>query len=251
MDAKTYYGELLKKAGATEDVQQAILKALDDEKVSKALADDLIAPRLRQDDYSRKMDEAAAKDRKMTEWYQAELTKHNEVLALEQKYLAKLAETGETTLVTTPTGFDEKKFREEQAEREQRTLALFKDGLRLASRHAVEFKEELDTDALAKLAVEKNLPLTGAYNEMMRERREALAKTAREAELAAAKAEGAREFASTHKIPVDSKPKEPHLIFDAKPQSELPPAGPLRDRALRNSFQDAWNEAAATSGATK
>src|SRR6266849_7969112 len=67
---KEYYEGLLKKAGVADDKRQAILTAIDDENVSNALNEDLLAPRLRQDDYSRNMDILKADKEKWTGFYQ-------------------------------------------------------------------------------------------------------------------------------------------------------------------------------------
>ena len=246
IDVKQYAEQLAQEAGLSEEDKTAFLKVLGNEKLSKSLGEGVML----RSDYSRNMDELTTQKKRNEDWYRQELAKHNEVLELEKQYRAKLAETGgeeDKPLVATPA-FDEKKLREELDQREARTIALFKDGLRLATRHAKDFQEELDTDTLAKLAVEKNLTLAQAYDEMVRPRREEKAKLDFEAKLKAAREEGAREFASTHHVPIDTKPKEHHLIFD-KPAEDLPAAGPLRDRARANSFAEAWNEA--TSGATK
>jgi len=256
MNAKEYYAGLLKEAGVADDQQQAFLGILDNEAVAKKLQDDLVAPKLRHDEFSRKMDDLAKQkqenDQKAQEYY---LKSTNEFNA----YHAALEALGtnpdngapKPNLITTPTdAISRKDFEAELAKRDQQTLALMKTGLNLVGRHYKEFQEPLDTETLAKTALEKGLSLEQAYDQSVASRRADAQAAKYKADLEAAKLEGARDFASKHKIPVDTAPRDPSPIqnnlLHKPPQAENQFE---RETRLRNSFADAWNQQPApTSG---
>jgi len=128
----------------------------------------------------------------------------------------------------------------------------------IASRHAVEFKEPLDAAAVKKVAMEKGLPLAQAYDEYVAPRRAEAQAAQHKAELDRVREEAVRDFASTHKIPVDTRPSEYHTLLDRDPKKQVgvddyvPNSGQLSHRAeatLAGNFADAWNSATAgTSG---
>lgn len=260
IDPKQYLADLLAEAGASDDQKQAILAIAANEKFSKRLTDDL----MRHDDYSRSMD-AVRKDketveadkRKAADYWQAEsarTTKNQQIVdnlaATVKSYETKYGSLdGEPLTVTGPTEgmISRKDFDAELQKRDNTYVSLLQQGLKLVGQHLHEFKEPLDTDALAKTAIEKNLSLSQAYSELVEPRRKEAQATKYAADLKAAEEKGARDFASTHKIPVDTKPREAHLIFD-KPPDGLPTDKLGQNRFARDSFVSAFNEAAATSG---
>ena len=106
--------------------------------------------------------------------------------------------------------------------------------------------EVLDISAVKKLAVDKGLSLDQAYQELTAPLFAERAQKDIEAKLKAAREEGAREFASTHTLPIDAKPREYHPIFDRKADAQ-----PVSERERAAAFADTWNNAAgATSGGT-
>jgi hypothetical protein len=256
ISAKDYYEGVLKNAGAAlpAEKQQAFMTMISDPDFEKVLATDVIAPRMRQDEFSRQMDALKAKEKSWTDWYSGALAKtaedqkvveaaRSQVAAYEAQY-GKLTDVERQTLITqTPPGdwISKKDFEAAQNTLQQNTLGLFKVGLKLTGKHLHEFKEPLDIDELAKVATEKGLPLEQAYAEMIAPRRTAAMTSDFEAKLKAAREEGAREFASTHQIPMDTAQKtEHHTLFNRKAESELPPAGPQREAAAVKSFVEAW-----------
>jgi len=108
-------------------------------------------------------------------------------LAVEK--LSKIEQTG------LPPEFDTSKFvtrediQKQLGDRDARYAGVIKQMGRLASKHAVDFKEALDVDALEKLAIETNLPLDVAYERMIGPRMEEARKTAAEAEMDKARQE--------------------------------------------------------------
>ena len=265
---KEYYEGLLKTAGVADDKRQALLSVLEDETVSKALANDAIAPRLRQDEFSRQMDALKADRTKWESWYSQALTDTQKNAAAVADYEARVrayeaaygALDGQPTNgkpVITPVQGDfisKKDFDSELQRRDTQFISLLKDGISLGTRHLHEFKEPLDTDALAKVAVEKGMTLKQAYDEMVGPRRAEMSTAQRKAEIEQAKAEAVRDYASKHHMPTDTQPKEYHAIFDRDTakmaetkDGRLTTQG---ERQVRDGFVEAWNTANAgqTSG---
>jgi choline dehydrogenase-like flavoprotein len=260
IDSKKYFEELMESAGVSDETaKQAILNFASNEKVSKRLSDDV----LRQQDYSRNMDALTAEKNKWGNWYQEALTTFNKnERAMEQTLREKAAYeamygplNGQQTVqqpVIQPVQQDfisKKDFEAELTRREQQTLGLFQKGLNISTRHLYEFKEPLDTDALVKSAVEKQIPLEQAYEQMVAPRRTELAQKKYADDLAKAREDGARDFASKHKLPVDNRAREPHILLDRpeKPVVEYTQnsgvlSGQAR-RTLRDNFAADWNKA--------
>src|ERR1700690_4523048 len=88
--AKEYYEGILKQAGVSDTKRQALVAVLDDEEISKALNSDVIAPRLRQEDYSRNQDALKAEKDKWTKWYTDTLTQTQQNQKLVADYEAKV-----------------------------------------------------------------------------------------------------------------------------------------------------------------
>lgn len=259
VDVKAYYEGMLKQAGVSEAKRQALVAQLDDAEVAKALADDAIAPRLRQDEFSRNMDALKTDKQKTAEYYQTLVTWK----ADQQRILDEAAANGGRQEVIQQVQPDlaklEKKWEEQLAQRDGQMIGLLKTGMSLASQHAVEFKERLDVDALEKIAIDKKVSLQQAYDEYVAPRRAETTQAQRTAEIAKAREEGAREFASKHKIPVDTQPREYHVLLDRDPKKQVGAdsyvpnsgqLGPADTRQLRENFVNAWETAPArdTSG---
>lgn len=252
MDAKQYVEELLKAAGVTDESQkQVVLGVFSNEAAAKKLSDDV----LRQQDYSRNMDTLKADKDKWSKFYQDTLTwkageeqRLADLDARVKAYEAAYPDGGGERPVIQPVQGDfisKKDFEAEQAKRDGMTIGLIKTMGRLASQHVIEFKEPLDVDGLEKIAVERNIPLIQAYDEMTKPRRTELQQAQWEAKLKEAREAGARDFASTHKIPIDTTPREYHTLFDRDPAKQveykdgrLTPAG---ERSLRDNFVESWN----------
>jgi hypothetical protein len=254
LDAKQYLEQLAQTVALADEDKAALLKVASNEKFAKALGDSV----LRQEDYSRNMD-ALKTDRTKWEKFYGDLVTWK--AGEEQRIAAILQDNGQQH--QQEQQIDMKQFitpqqlKEEMAQRERTTISLLKDMGRIASAHAVEFRETLDTDALEKIAVEKNLTLTGAYQEMVRERREVSQKEKFTNQLKEARDEGARDALAKHKLPVDTQPREYHVMADRDPGKMaggveyVPNSGrltPQGERALREGFAEEWQKAGSTSG---
>lgn len=255
VDTKQYLEELLKEAGVSDDnVKQAVSNFFGNEKVAKRLGDDI----LRQQDYSRNMDSLKAEQKRTSDYYQSLVTWEAEEKARWDAEHARNGNgngngngaTGEYLTKKDLEAID-KKYQDEMNRREGLQIALLKDGMRLASQHVHEFHEPLDTDALEKIAVDKKLTLRAAYEDMVSGRRAEAQQSAFAAKLAAAREEGARDFASKHKIPVDTVAREHHVMFDRDLSKQVstdyvPNSGaktPQMERGLRDNFIEAWDTA--------
>lgn len=257
MNALEYAKQLAQSAGLDAEQEANFLKVVANEKISKSLEEGMML----RSDYSRNMDSLKAEQQKTTAYY-ADLLKWKDTE--QAKVDAALANAGNGDhAVVQPVQSDfvsKKDMEAELARREGLTISLLKDGLKLATTHMWEFKEPLDTDALAKVAVERGMTLSGAYAEMVGPRRAEIQAATRKTELEAARAEGAREFASKHKIPVDTTAREAHVLLERDPSGKkagitdyVPNSGqltPQSERHLRDSFVDTYNQASAvgTSG---
>lgn len=253
-DVKSYAEQLMQEAGASEEQKQAFLAIIGNDKVSKRLSDDVMMHA----DYASKMDSLRADRTKWEKFYSdLQVWQAKE----EQRYAQAHAvlQNGEPPEPVMKPGdyITPQQLKDEMAQRERTTISLLKDMGRIASAHAVEFKETLDTDALEKIAVEKNLTLTGAYNEMVRERRDVSQKEKFTNQLQQARDEGARDALAKHKLPVDTQPREYHVMADRDPSKMaggaeyVPNSGrltPQGERSLREGFAEEWQKAGSTSG---
>ncbi len=256
--AKEYIEQLAQSAGLSDEDKANMLKvAAANDKFAKGLEEGFML----RSDYSRSQDAVKTEKERTAAYYQQLVTwKAEQEAALagagngngngavvNGEYISK-AELAEMM----------KKNTEAMQQQERSFITIAKVMGKLASRHATEFKEELDTDALEKIAIEKQLPLQQAYEALVGPRREeAQAKSFAE-KLKQAKEEGAREFASTHNVPIDSAPRESQygrLAFDkAAAETAVPDyeknSGRLRPeqtRGLRDKFVADYGKAEATS----
>lgn len=254
MNAKEYTEQLAQSAGLSQEEKDNLLKIVaGNEKLAKGLEEGVML----RSDYSRKQDELKADKEKTSKYYGELVTwKATEQERLDALYAGNGNGNGERTVIQTVQNPDVVTKRDMEAELQKRDgqfIGLLETGMSIASRHAVEFKEPLDTAALKKIAMDKNLSLQAAYDEMVAPRRAETGTAQRKAEIEAAKAEGAREFASKHKIPVDTTAREAyHPIFDRDPKKQVGAdsyvpnsgqLGPADTRQLRDNFVTAWETA--------
>lgn len=256
MNAKEYLTQLAQAAELTAEESAALLKVADKEKFAKSLEEGVMM----RSDYSRQSDALRAERekvearRKETEAYYGDLVTWK--AAQDQLYGIQSGQQQQQfqqvqQQQTTGDFISKKDFESYKTQTESGYINLLKAGLKLANRHAIEFPgEQLDLDALEKTAVEKKVSLDQAYNEWAGPRRAEKSKLDLEAKLKAAKEEGAREFASTHKIPMVDAQREVHPFFDRgtsqttaeTKDGRLTPTG---ERNLRDGFVEEWSRAGA------
>lgn len=246
-DIRKYLESLAQEAGVEPETRDALLKALENEKFQKGIADGV----LRQEDYSRSKDELRKLEQTTKDYYNDLLktSEHNrQVVADREAALAKYQdaygplEGGAARVAAPPADSVTKKELEEALTRlGQQSIMVTKKAMFAASDHLKRFGEVLDPDALEKLALEKGLSIDMAYQELIRPKLDALQTKTHDDALKAAREEGARDALSRHKLPIDDGVKEPHPFFthlQRDPATAAPTEG-----ALRDSFVTAFNEA--------
>src|SRR5215467_9088677 len=257
VSAKEYYEGILKQAGVSDAKRQALITALEDDEVSKALANEQVVPRMRHDEFSREMDKVR-KDKE--EYYARMLQWKNEQDALYGQAQQVQQQTVANPDYMTKKDLEalEKKYQAELERQSNIQVDLLGIGMELASDYAVTYKKRLDTNALKQIAIEKKLSLRDAYAEMTRADRETQQAAQRKAEIDQARADAVREFASTHQIPIDSTPREAgygRATFDGQSKAvadydSLKQQGRLSNQQnvnLRNAFVEEWNKSDAGS----
>jgi hypothetical protein len=242
MNVQEYLESLAQTAGLDDEAKAGLKKALGNTK----FAEELDKGVKRQSDYSRSMDELKTQKQAVDsqigqwrEWYNTAVTRDAE----REEELQRLKAGGSGGIVTPATtatpanGFTKKDLEE----REGRMINIVKQGMRLASRHAAKFGEELDTDALETLAVAKGLTLEHAYEEYVKPRVEEAQKKAHDEEIKLAHESGVREGLSKRDLPGEGE-KSFHPIFGhSKAVAE---SGKLTDGQRATNFAEEWNKAA-------
>lgn len=249
MTAKEYLTQLAQAAELTQEERDAILKVADKEKFAKGLEEGVMM----RSDYSRNLDALRAdKQKAEAEWTKA-TAYYQSLLDYKAQTDALLAGQPQPQPVVQPgiqpngEYISKKDFEKMQQQMEGSYINLLKAGLSLVDRHRMEFPTEpLDLNALEKTAVEKKVSLQQAYDEWAGPKRAEKSKLDLEARIKAAREEGAKEFATTHKIPMVDAQREFHPIFDragAQGQAETKDGRltPVGERTLRDSFVEAWN----------
>src|SRR6266498_519417 len=184
LDVKQYIEQLAQTAGFSDEEKASVLKAVANEKFAKSLGDDV----LRQQDYSRNMDALKTKEKATTDKYHELVTwKAGEEQKINDFWTTYQANGGQPVvnsdyLTKKELAEFQAKQQEELNKRDQNYIGLLKVGMRLASQHVNEFHESLDTEALTKIAVDKNISIEQAYNEMVGPRRTEFQSAARTAE---------------------------------------------------------------------
>jgi hypothetical protein len=248
MDVKAYLDSLAQTAGLDAESKANLLKAIENEKFATALSGSLS----RQEDYSRNMD-ALRKDREgleaekstWREWY----AKAVEQDAAREAELVKLRGGQPTNTTTTSTsingGLTKADLEKILAQERGSLIAVTKAMGRIASRHAAEFKEALDVDAVEKIAIERGIRVEDAYEQYVAPRVAERQKAEFEQKLKDAHDAGVKEGMSKHGIPDDaSTPRGHHLLFD-RPKV-VDPNAKLGDRQRLDNFAEAWNSQPAT-----
>ncbi len=252
-DFVSYWKELAAKAGLPEEQAIKVTEALQDESVSKVFGEKFKTI----SDYSRDLD--AVRDRtraetegKYTDWYNQAMQVHQQNLAISDKYRKYQETYGELDDQNASGGNGrgdslsrkevEELLRNTLAERDKAVIGLQRQTAKVATSHVARFKEALDWDTVEKLAVERGVDLQTAYNEYIQPRIEAESRQEWEAKVKTAREEGAKEALSKVKIPIDTSPADPHMVFDAKVGKEYQDMTPAeREAQGRDAFYDEWS----------
>jgi len=208
-----------------EDRRAAFEETLRDEKVSKAVSERVLA----RSDYSSKMDKVAedraameaylkgenAKIQGWTDWYNGVVQTDAERQKQLDAYKSTFGEL-EAGSSAKPKFLTEEQYKEalgrELAQRDANAIKFADLLTDLKIEHKAEFGKRLDTDSLIEYATKNGLPLTAAYDRFTAEARQEKQEAAMNKRIEEAKAEGAREALSNHKLPYSSGPVEPHVL---------------------------------------
>jgi hypothetical protein len=245
MSVKQYLERLAQEANLDEASKAIFLKVIGDEKLLKPLDDGF----LRQEDYSRSMDTLAksrtefeTQQKTWRDWYAEATTRDAERESELQTLRAKVNgnPNPNPNPNPAPTGLTKKEIEE----REGRMINIVKQGMRLASRHAAKFGEELDVDALEKIAVERGLTLDLAYDQYIAPRVQAATKLAQDEAVKKAREEGIQEGLSKRDVPSEGD-RGFHPLFRPKPSDAAHDPSKLSERQRADNFASAWATEAA------
>jgi len=224
--AKQYFEELCAEAGYSPEETAALVKVATNDKVAPKIEGLLKTA----DDYNAQVGRVrAAEDKvqKYDQWYgtaTAEYQQAFQQLEAEKKRLGVMDNTnGNGAHQIDTTQFITKADLEARLQDQGgRFASVIKDLTKVAGRHMHEFKEELDVDALEKMATENNLPIGIAYERMVKPRVEAREKEKLENAIKNAREEGARDALSRHKLPVDAVPQDTAPMYRTVDPKDVP-----------------------------
>lgn len=255
VEAKAHYQKLAQDAGLSKEETDAVVKAFDNEKFGKGVADG----HKRNDEFSRAMDGVAAEKKRLQDWYEKEelpkYQRYNEGLGALEKYRELYGDLNDDQGLNNGGGRDrnrdggagmtkdevDKYLEEKLKQRDGAYVGLTKTAVRISADYTKRFGDVLDVDAVEKLALERGLPLDQAYKEFIAPKEQAATEARHKDEIEKAKTEAVRDFQSRMKLPIDSKPKEAHPFWDRK----SPEAGKTemdQDQNSRSEFMKGWND---------
>lgn len=252
VDFKQYVEALAQEAGADDDTKQALLKLSANDKVAKRLSDDL----MRHDEFSREMDKLRRVEDQHKTWYADQLkTADRNQQAVDnanaavQKYVQLYGDLPPGTVLDTRGNLREtatgdvvtkKELKELMEQKDAQTIALLQGVGEITADYVTRFNKKPDFEAIKKIAIEKGLTLSKAYDEYISPEVDTRRKADTEAEIKRRVDEGIKEAMSRHQIPVDTAPRSPAPYFAASKITERPDGG-----KLSSSFVESWNTATA------
>lgn len=249
----TYLEELAQTAGLDAESLAALQKVLGNAK----FAEEVDKGVKRQSDYSRSMDEVKTMRQEVEtqiqswrDWYKTASTndaaREEELIALRAKVNGTGGGAGGGNGTggngagggAGASGLTEKQIQE----REGRMINIIKQMGRISSRHAALFHEELDVDAVEKIAIEKGLTVDKAYDDYVAPRLKAAADADVEARIKKAREEGLQEGLTKHEVPGEST-RGFHPLFNRKVAEGAQDPAKLSDAQRRDNFSRAYEDA--------
>lgn len=240
----------MKDAGMSDDqVTAAIAKIAANEKISNKLNGIL---KTATEDYNAQVGRVNTltmrNDYLEKDWYPKADASYKTLQAEYQKVLGELQQAQATGVASNfdPTQYMTKADWEKGVQSiGQRLGSVVKDVSRLASRHAVNYKEELDTEALDQLAVkmanERGLapgavPITDVYEKFIEPRKQAAEIEARKNWEKEKTAEIERNVRSGMNMPANPVPVEQSQMFRPTPTDKIP-------QDMDAALLETWNNA--------
>ena len=253
IDVKEYWTKLAKEAGLDEASTTAVLQAFSNEKVKTQFSADLML----RPDYSRAQDELATQKKAFEAqktafetdrgnwktWYDGAVTKDAEREAELQKYREAYGNLDGTQRPPFDTSKFVAKEEYEGAIKRQGDafMAVLEDVQAVQGEHFAKFGRILTRTELAELkktALENGMKVSQAYDAWVRPQLDEKSKVEMDAKLQERYDAGARDALSKHKLPVDSRPSEPHPFFDRLSADKAPKT----DKERLDDFVSAYNE---------
>ena len=218
IDATEQVNKFLADVLATvpEAQRAAVKEALELDGVKTVVKDRVLA----RSDYSALMDEAAAElaegRQKITEWTNwygtasTEFANTTAALTEYEKRFGKLDGTGNPQVKPGMTKEEMEASLDAMLQPRDAAAIDVADLLTdLKLEYRDQFKEKLDSKALIKFAMDKRLPLDVAYSQFVAPKVAEKQKAEFDAAIKAAKEDGAREYATSHKLPIMPTGSEP------------------------------------------
>lgn len=249
---KDYVIAAMQEAGMNDDqVVAALDKISTNDKIGAKLNGIL---KTATEDYTAQVGRAQAAQQRNDylekDWYPKADIEYKRLQSEYQKVLGELQKAQATGL---PPEFDASQYMTKDdwnANVQQlgtRLGSVVKDIGRIASRHAVNYKEELDTQALDELAVKMakdrglpagSIPITDAYEEFIKPRRAAAEEEGRKNWEKETRAQIERDVRSANNLPATPVPQEQSQMFRPTPKDDIP-------KDLDQDLLAHWNGAAA------
>lgn len=262
-EAIAYAKQLLKDSGASdEEVTQAV-KLFEREKFAQGFIPRPEVDRALDSERGKYRDIHARNEYLEKEWLPQAKTAYEKNLkgiAILEKYQQLYgpiddSNNAETRHAAAATGLSEEKIREllkteldgqlsaHLSARDQATLDL----MEIREDYMDRFKKRLPLKDFEKAVTEarksgSNDSLTAIYKNWIDPDVRRIDEANVEARIKQAKEEAVRDFASRNRIPVDSKPKEPHLLFDRQDKSSNNGANGNGRKSGRDAFLEVLND---------
>ena len=214
-DPKSFINEILQGTTLDETKKAVLLEAASDPSLSTKFQN-LYEGNLRQDEFSRKMNDYDTKLKTvqtywqgLVKWKEDEEKRFNEELQNARKQLSPLDDheggANQSKYVEELT----RKFDELKNEVSSSSTNLFHYSNKLASltaKHLKEFDEALDVDKLVSFSNEQGLNISQAYDKFVASQRDSINKKQWDEQLKKAREDGAAEALKNANVPISSSP---------------------------------------------
>ncbi len=254
-DLKTYAQELFKKANLDgNEKAKAILEALGDDSIQQAFRNGFVetpqhhstVDRIK-GEWETKATAAEQKVKQYDDWYNNQAKpafdtykQAQDALQQYQSLYGPIQSGAEVRQAAASTGLTKEEVMQMLQQKDQAYVGLSKDLAYITVDHVQRFKEPVDLDALEAYALKSGLPLRQAYKDYVAPKLEEQRNQEFEAKLKAAREEGYKDAMSKNHLPVESGPRESHLVFDRK-APETPLNEMQQERVSRDAFLEGWN----------
>lgn len=237
--ADAWFAELASQAGMSPDeiavlTKFANAKSADLNNVIKAGTEDYHAQLGRVRALTEEMEKQKADT---TRWYETEIVPN--YTRLQQELEA--AKRGSYNPTSTDKGLTMADVQKLFEDNNARYASVIKEVGRISSRHAAKYQEELDTDALEKIAMDKKVSISQAYQEWISPREREREETAMKDRIKREREEAVREFASTHSLPVDPVPGGSQESFVNRMFKTTGNDKPMGADDIMRDLVDTWN----------